>query len=299
MKTLVNRFNEDAGLLRRICDRVEEILDENRLAISDTCQKLNESALRKSNIELEQVNRKLRDLGRFKNNLMTNISHEFKTPLSSVRGYLEMMLESMMGPVSSEQEKGLSVSLKSIDRLTVMIEELVSTSRMTEMIRPPLSPERFRLADLIRECVEILKPHAEKNDVQLSLGPAPSELSINADRMKLHQALTNMLSNGIKFNKAGGVVNVSFLRQDPEVRIIIHDTGIGMGRNDREKIFDPYFQADASSSRQYGGMGIGLTIARDIIRMHGGRITVDSEEGRGSTFEILLPLTQERALFYS
>jgi len=298
IKKLVERFRRDAELLRSVCDHVERHLDESRLVIADWFQSLNEGVLRKANIELEHLNRQLRDLGRFKDRLMSNISHEFKTPLSSVRGYAELMLEGMMGPVSTEQERGLSISLKSIDRLNVMIEELLFYSRMTEKKRPTLRPERFRLKDIVSECVETVKPDAGKKEILLQTGSFPADLLIHADKMKIHQAVTSLLSNAIKFNRTGGRVDVSFFRRGRNAVIRIHDTGIGVPEEARTKIFKAFFQLNASESRPYEGMGLGLAIVRENIRLHGGRVDLISKKGEGATFEITLPLTQEKTVFF-
>ena len=228
IKKLVERFRRDAELLRAVCDHVERHLDESRLIIADGFQSLNEGVLRKANIELEHLNKRLRDLGQFKDRLMSNISHEFKTPLSSVRGYVEMMLEGMMGPVSTEQKRGLSISLKSIDRLNVMIEELLFYSRMTEKESPTLRPERFRLKDLVAECLETVKPDAGKKEILLLTGPSPADLLLHADKMKIHQAVTSLLSNAIKFNRRGGRVDISFFKRGRNAVIRIRDTGIGV-----------------------------------------------------------------------
>jgi signal transduction histidine kinase len=298
IKILVARFRGEAELLRQACGRVERILDESRLIIADECHRLNAKLLRKANIALEDLNRQLKALGRFKDRLTANISHELKTPLASVRGYAEMMLGGMLGPVTPEQTKGLTVSLRSIDRLDAMIEELLTCSRMTERESPPLHPERFRLKDLVAECLETVRPDAEKKAIRLSAAPSTAGLMIHADKMKIHQAVTNLLSNAIKFNREGGRVDVSFAREGPEAVIRVRDTGIGVPEEARTRIFDAFYQLNSGPDRPYGGMGLGLAIALENVRLHGGRIAPRGEKAGGMTFEIFLPLTQDKAVYY-
>ena len=219
------------------------------------------------------------------------LCHEVRTPLSSVRGYVEMMLERMMGPITPEQEKGLSVSVRSIDRITLLIDELLKSALKADN-KMTLHPEPVCLHDVIVECIETVAPGAKKRGIRLSFDTVTGHIVIPADKRKIFQVFTNLLSNAIKFNRRGGGVHVSLTGKGTEVVIRISDTGIGIPMEERNKIFDRYYQTDMSSVRQYGGFGIGLALTREIIGLHGGQIHVESAPGRGSTFEITLPLNR-------
>jgi signal transduction histidine kinase len=237
--------------------------------------------------ELERLNEELRKLNEMKSRLLGNVSHELQTPLVSIRGYTEMILKGRLGPVTDEQSRGLSLALKNIDRLIGMIDNLLSFSRGTpEVGRLELS--RFALGPLVTEAVELLRPKLEEKALHLD-GTVEEGLDVHADRDKVLQVIVNLLSNAVKFNRQGGRITLSTRRRsDDLIQVQVSDTGVGIAREQLDRVFDRHFRANTGDAPAPGS-GIGLAIVRDILRVHGCTIQVESEVGRGSTFSFTLP----------
>jgi len=244
--------------------------------------------------KLAQAHQELKTLDTMKTNLLSNVSHELRTPLVSIMGYTDMLYREKVGPLNETQKEYLEISLKNVDKLVTLIENLLDFSRLhggTETLV-------FGLVDLVelaKSSVQIIKPVADRRNVSIELKVPEEELLIEGDKEKLSQVFDNLLSNAVKFNNTGGSVVVD-LRMDSSnnVAVSVTDTGIGIPKDALDKIFTRFYQYDSSSTRKYGGTGIGLSIAQDIVRMHGGRISVTSEEGKGSTFTFTLPLAQRK-----
>ncbi len=244
--------------------------------------------------KLAQAHQELKTLDTMKTNLLSNVSHELRTPLVSIMGYTDMIYREKVGPLNKAQKDYLEISLKNVDKLVKLIENLLDFSRLhggTEMLV-------FGLVDLVelaKSSVQIVKPVADRRHVSIELKAPQEGLTVEGDKEKLSQVFDNLLSNAVKFNNSGGSVVVD-LRMDSSdnVAVSVTDTGIGIPTEALDKIFTRFYQYDSSSTRKYGGTGIGLSIAQDIVRMHGGRISVTSEEGKGSTFTFTLPLAQRK-----
>jgi signal transduction histidine kinase len=239
--------------------------------------------------ELTRLNRELKSLDEMKSGLLANVSHELQTPLVSVKGYTEMILKEKLGPLTEQQQRGLDVSLKNINRLIGLIDNLLSFSRM-EGEMAELRLEAFPLRPLVEEVVETLRSRARERRVEIILAPAGEDLLVRADRDKISQVFLNLLSNAIKFNREGGKVWVEAeAGRRGYVKVEIRDTGIGIPREALDKIFERFYQVDASASRRHEGTGIGLSIVKNILRMHGCMIRADSVLGEGSVFSFTLP----------
>jgi len=238
---------------------------------------------------LEKMNRDLRSVDEMKSSLLANVSHELQTPLVLIKGYTEMILKRKIGPLTPEQEKGLSVALKNIDRLVEMIDNLLDFSRM-ERGDSPLDLEEFPLWQVVDEVVELVREKLRARRLTLQTEYETDELTIRADRGKISQVFINLLSNAIKFNREGGEIHVRVAAgESGTLDVEIRDSGIGIPAQELEKIFDRFYQVDASPGRRGEGTGIGLSIVRDILSFHGGAIRVESRVGEGSTFFFSLP----------
>ncbi|MHC4991167.1 MAG: sensor histidine kinase [Planctomycetota bacterium] len=243
--------------------------------------------------QLDQLNRELRKLDEMKSNLLGNVTHELQTPLVSIRGYTEMMQKERLGPTTEEQRRGLTLCLKNIDRLISLIDNLmVFTKSGRELGQLKLS--RFELRAVVDEAAQLLSEKMRARQIRFSARFDATDHVLHADRDKIQQVFINLLSNAIKFNHDGGTVSIHVKGGPPGyVMVYVEDSGRGIPTEEQSRIFDRNYQVlrDASSTPE--GSGIGLAIVRDILRLHGCRIGVESEEGRGTRFHFTLPLSEE------
>lgn len=253
----------------------------------------NVSDLEASNRALNAMNSELQQLDRMKSDLLANVSHELRTPLTAIQGYAEAMDEGLLGEISPAQREALTVVRRNGKRLMAMIEQLLSFSRL-ESGKVRIEPVAFDLAEVVTQAANGARA-ARGNALSLAVDLDTRLPLVWGDPSRIAQVLDNLLANAAKFSAPGQLVTVAARRHGEEVEVAVEDHGIGIARADREKIFERFFQADASSTRKYGGMGLGLAIVREILQAHGRDIAVDSELGRGSTFRFTLPVAAEPA----
>ncbi len=243
--------------------------------------------------ELEAANEELRLHGRARDGFLSNVSHELKTPLSTIHGYVEMLESGSLGPLQSTQMNALTVMARNVKRLSSLINEMIEFSRM-EIRGIQLKIGLYNVGSLVRECVASIQPQAMTKDLSLSMFVADDFPAAWIDRGRIAQVLGIFLSNAVKFSLEGGMIQVSATeRPDRTMAISVSDTGIGISRTHHGRVFEKFFQVDASKSRRYEGAGIGLSIAKSIVEAHGGTIELESELNVGSTFTIVFP----RAVF--
>lgn len=240
--------------------------------------------------KLHEANEELKTLDEMKTNLLSNVSHELRTPLVAVMGYTDMIVNGKAGPVTDVQREYLGISLRNIEKLVTLIENLLDFSRLHRGTEE-LGFDTFDLTDCARTSIQIVQPVADSREIKVVLNSSHPKVLVDGDKGKLGQVFNNLLSNAVKFNDSGGIVTVEIRVSDDIVDVAVIDTGIGMPPEALDKIFTRFYQVDASSTRKYGGTGIGLSIAQDIMRLHGSRITVSSVPGQGSTFRFSLPLS--------
>ncbi len=239
--------------------------------------------------ELDRLNGELTRLDKMKSDLIGNVSHELQTPLVSIRGYTEMILKERLGPISEEQRKGLSLSLKNIDRLISMIDNLLAFSR-TDPDRQELKFRRFELRPLVDETLALLQGEIAAKALHVTVRGAAEPIVVRADRDQILQVFLNLLSNAVKFGHAGGNVEIALCREQAgHATVVVKDDGAGIPPASLGRIFDRHYQVRRPAGQARGGSGIGLAIVRDILRLHGCTIEVDSEEGRGTEFTFTLP----------
>jgi PAS domain S-box-containing protein len=248
------------------------------------------TGLQEKNEQLERLNTELRSLDEMKSNLLANVSHELHTPLVSIKGYTEMILKRKLGPLTPEQERGLSVAQKNIDRLIELIDNLLSFARL-ETGETQLRIEDIPLFQLVDEAVDLVAERIRRRNLSVTTQYESDDLVVRGDRVKLGQVFTNLLTNAVKFNRDGGRIAIAARPgRGGFLDIEVADTGIGIPPEEQEKIFERFYQVESGPKRRYEGTGIGLAIVRDILRLHGGNIRVQSTPGQGSTFEFSLPL---------
>lgn len=255
-----------------------------------TERKRAEERMRRMNAELARANEELRSLDDLKSNLLSNVSHELRTPLVAVRGYAELMREGISGSINETQRNQFGIMLRNIDRLLELIGNLLDFSRH-EGSGSQLVTSEFAVADLEEEVIGLLLPKARERNISLLASAVKHPLRLVADRRQLQQVLINIMDNALKFTPAGGSVTLGASEEGETVLLTVTDTGIGIPAAECQRIFERFYQIDSSSTRVYGGVGIGLAISLDIVERHGGKISVASTVGQGTTFTISLPRT--------
>lgn len=290
MLSCSDRTSEQAGEADRESKEAE--LQANINALIDSSRELDRTNadLRQKMAEQEQYNLELVKLDDMKSRLLGNVSHELQTPLVSVRGYTEMILKGRLGSVTEEQQKGLTLSLKNIDRLIAMIDGLLNLARNDR-----LHLTVFPLHQLVEECEDLIRPKLGPKNLTLSIRQDQPGIRVHGDREKLFQVFTNLLSNAVKYNRDGGMIEVMTRQGDAGlVAVEVRDTGIGIPAEDQKQVFDRFYRADraGTAAESEGGAGIGLSIVHNILRLHGCTIHVESEPGQGSTFSFTLPMAE-------
>jgi signal transduction histidine kinase len=238
-----------------------------------------------------------KELERMKSNFLSVVSHELKTPLHSIKGFVDIILMGKTGTVTDVQRDFLTTVKQQTGQLQNLINDLLEFSRL-ESGQVKLRIEKVSLAALADRVIGKLAPLASDARLRLISSFSDGFPLVEADETRLEQVLTNLVDNAIKFSQAGGQVVVEGRDLGEQVQVSVRDTGIGIPMEEQERIFDRFYQVDGGSTRQHRGTGLGLTICKHIIENHHGRIWVESELGEGSTFYFVLPkeLLQEEQI---
>jgi signal transduction histidine kinase len=275
----ISRETLDKAVAQQVLELQSALIEANRSL---------EQRVAERTAELEAALVKLAEFNQLKANFVANISHELRTPLTQIKGYNVLLSEGALGAVTKEQKEALGTTLRAIDRLEQLVNDLIgyATTAKGELTlrRQPMS-----VVDLVNEVMEKSVAKAQRKGLVLS-SDLPGEVPpVVADEEKLRWVLLQLVDNAIKFTGNGGGVRIQVAALGQRVRVSVRDTGIGIPSNRRDEIFDSFRQLDGSSTRRYGGTGLGLALARRIVEAHGGEMLVDSEEGVGSTFSFTLP----------
>ncbi len=240
---------------------------------------------------LEELNRQIQEVNQRKSAFVTLVSHELKTPLTSMMGYTALLLEGQGGPLAQRQREWLGVIRDNADRLVTLIDDLLDMARIEagkiELQRTPLD-----LVPLIQEVARVLRPQLEGKGQWLTLDLAEALPAVVGDADRVRQILTNLLSNALKYTPPGGRITITARRDAGCVRVAVQDTGIGLAPEDQAQLFTPFFRAQNDATQGVGGTGLGLAITQALVELHGGAITVTSVPGQGSTFSFTLPAPQ-------
>jgi PAS domain S-box-containing protein len=229
-----------------------------------------------------------KELERLKNDLVNSVTHELRTPLTSIKGYVEFLEDGLGGPLSPEQEAFVHQIEKGADRLAWLVDDLLDFARIdagTFQVRL----EDGELGAKVREIVESLRPQAEDAHLRLEVVLPEAPLTARMDVHRIGQVLINLLNNAIKFTPPGGTIRVTAFQADGQLRCEVADTGIGIPSTELPKLFQRFSQLEGGL-KQGVGTGLGLNITKSIVEAHGGRIGVESEPGKGSTFWFTLPI---------
>jgi PAS domain S-box-containing protein len=271
---------EKGRLYEQLKQASDELERKIQAATADIAQQ--NELLRRQAIELEQASA-------LKSQFLANMSHEFRTPLNAMLGYTSMLLQGVAGPVDGPIKRQLSRIESNGRHLLTIINEILDISRI-EAGRMPLQMSKFKVPELIGEVKAELEPIILRSKLSISIDVPKDLPPLYSDRQKVKQILLNLLSNALKFTHQGNV-RVS-ARPNPRERVLelaVTDTGIGIAPVDQERIFEDFRQLDNTPTRPYGGTGLGLSICRRLAQMLDGRISVQSELGKGSTFSLILP----------
>jgi len=255
---------------------------------------LDRRRLSRENLQLSHLMRKLVEIDQVKSNIISTVSHEFRTPLMSLRGYLSMLTKFAEGgsPITGVEKKWLHAMKDNLGRLEMLILNLLT---MTEGNAGDLliSDDEVDLPELVRDSVSRLDGLARSKDIEVTVD-AGTGLRIRGDAEKLGIALSNIIENAIKFNLESGSVRI-LVSEGAEggVRVAVSDTGIGIPEEKVPSMFDCFTQLDMTRTRRFGGAGLGLPVAKMIVSGHRGRIDIQSNPGKGSTFTVWLPRGDE------
>ncbi|NJP38256.1 ATP-binding protein [Alkalicoccus luteus] len=226
------------------------------------------------------------ELDRMKSELVSTVSHELRTPLSSVLGFTELLLKKELKP--ERQKKYITTIHKEAKRLTNLINDFLDLQRM-ESGSQPYRMENVQLDQLVLETIYQFRHVATH---ELLFEDTAGGAAVQADGERMQQVLTNLISNAVKFSPAGGKVKVTLAAKDDTLQLSVSDEGLGIPESEKARLFQKFQRIDQSDRRNIGGTGLGLAICREIVEKHGGRISVESEEGKGSVFNVELPLRE-------
>ena len=239
--------------------------------------------------ELEEADRRMKEMNHLKGQFVSTISHELRTPLTAIRAYVDTLLAAGLEDVPPERvRQGLMVINEEGQRLARLIESALDLSRL-DSGNPLSARQKVDFGELLEESAWLLGRMAETRQVELKLEREVVDTHVDADRDQMRQLVLHLVSNAIKFTPAGGQVDVRLAGDERVVTLEVEDTGIGIPDESLEKIFDRFYQVDSSLARRYGGTGLGLAICKSIVDWHGGEIDAISRPGEGSRFTVRLP----------
>jgi signal transduction histidine kinase len=236
---------------------------------------------------LAEQNERLREADRMKDEFVAMISHDLRTPLTSIIGFLELTLDEEAGPLTGEQRSYLEIVARNSDRLLQLVDDLLFAARLQSGELDLLQRE-LDMSAIVRDAVQAARPQAEARRIELAFEEEPTP-PVLGDRGYLLRLLDNLISNALKFTPENGRIEVSVAPAGDTVHLVIRDTGIGIPTDEVERLFERFFRASTAVDQQIKGTGLGLYIARAIVDAHEGTILVESEVGVGTTFHIDLP----------
>jgi len=238
--------------------------------------------------KIQENVRELQRLNRVKTEFISMVSHELRTPITAIKGFVTVVLNNDAGPLNQQQERFLRIANQSIDRLTLLITDLLDISRI-EAGKIEIYPIALSLNETLQHSIRDHLPSAQEKEIKLELQLATVLPEVKADPNRIRQVIDNLLSNAIKFTPEKGTVVLSAQDCGDYVMVSVKDSGIGLAESEHEKVFEKFYQVDSSLTRTSRGVGLGLAISRSIVELHGGRIWVESESGKGSEFKVILP----------
>lgn len=239
---------------------------------------------------LRLENEQLAYASKAKSEFLATVSHELRTPLTSIIGFSLLLKEKKHGELNEKQESYVENILIGSSHLLHLISDILDTTKI-EAGKLELTIVKIPVPEVLNETINLIKENAETHNVILKSEIDPQLDVIEGDQQRLKQILLNLLNNAVKFSKKeGGIVTLTAKKEGDMAQFSVSDSGIGIREDDMGKLFNMFQQVDTGNTRQYGGTGLGLAISKQLVELHGGRIIVESEYGKGSTFTFLLPI---------
>ena len=239
--------------------------------------------------EIQDKSRQLEIANKHKSEFLANMSHELRTPLNAIIGFSEVLQEKLFGDVNEKQADYLNDIHSSGKHLLGLINDILDLSKV-EAGRMELDLATFDVASALSNAMTLVRERAQRHNIDLKMAVAPDLGQATADERKLKQILVNLLTNAVKFTPDGGSVDVTARREPDAFVIAVRDTGIGIAPEDHEAVFEEFRQVGRHYTNKQEGTGLGLTLTRRFVELHGGRIWVESEPGKGSTFTFTIPV---------
>jgi signal transduction histidine kinase len=278
---------EVVGVLEALNKKDEAHYTEQDLTLLETLGALAAQAMKNVNLQrkVRTTSIELAELERLKTDFIAITSHELRTPLGLILGHATFLRE-LAGAQYSQQ---LDIIIRNATKLKEIVENLSEVDNIqTGAAR--VRRQKVSLAKIAEDVTFLFQDEANSRNITLLCEAGEVPCYVNADESKLNIALSNLVKNSIQFTEAGGQVTVKIQEDTGHVKVSVTDNGIGIPAGDLPRVFERFFQVETHLTRRYGGMGLGLSVAKAMIELHGGRIWVDSQEGKGSTFTFLLPM---------
>jgi len=231
---------------------------------------------------------RIRRLETMHKDFAANVSNELKTPLTTIKGFIETLQEMVEKNETEESKAFLRIIEKNVNRMIELINDLLALSKLERLEGTDIELEDQNIASLIQGAVNICHPGISIKNIEVSIN-CPDDVSALVDPILMEQAIVNLVDNAVKYSSEGQSITISVSRQSDFVDIQITDKGAGMEKMHLPKIFNRFYRVDKARSRQEGGTGLGLAIVKHIVQYHNGKIDVQSVKGQGSTFKISIP----------
>jgi len=236
--------------------------------------------------QLREAYDRLQELTELKDQILQNVSHELRTPLTLIKGYLELAMEGQMDELLPEQRQSLQVVVRKVDEVVRIVEQIVSLSPLN---RPSVDQQRISVKALFSEVAEVFARRTEGSSITWDFQVAADDLYLSGDIDRIRQICYNILDNSVKFSPDGGCISVHAVSEQAYVHLVFEDEGVGIPQPRLTQIFETFYQVDGSSTRRFGGLGLGLAVASRAVVAHNGKMWAESQLGMGSVFHVLLP----------
>ncbi|MBA3075103.1 MAG: HAMP domain-containing histidine kinase [Anaerolineae bacterium] len=278
----------DEGFIDRVT--LDRAVTNQILKLQTALQQSNQTLelrVQERTAELEKAYQKLSELNKLKNNFISNISHELRTPMTHVKGYIDLLLADDFGALSLDQRQAVDVLKRASERLSRLIDDLILFST-AETSTIQITKTDIDLHYLAKEIIDHNNKLAGQKNIRLWLDCPQQTLHAYADAERVRWVINQLIDNAIKYTQPDGEVFLRVIPSNGDIIVSVIDTGIGIDPARFEEMFEPFHQLDGSSTRKQGGTGLGLTLAKKIVEAHGSHLVVSSIPGKGSKFDFML-----------
>ena len=237
--------------------------------------------------ELQRI--KLQKLDENKTNFLKNTSHELRTPITSIKGYVQMLFKKNLGEINEEQKKSLEIILRNVNKLDQIIQNILDASSL-KLGSMKFIPNKINPKKIVEEVIKTMQPLANQKEISINVDIENDLPNLVIDIERIKQVLKNLINNAIKFSIDDSIINIKIKKEKGDVLFEIQDYGQGIPKDKQELIFETFYQVDSGEDRKFGGAGLSLALSRGIVQSHGGDIWVESTESKGSIFRFTLPI---------